>query len=149
MIKRYKLSLFIFHRDLRIDDNSSLMAALESSKQVIPCFILDDRQIKNNPYYSDNAVQFMTGCLRDLDKQLKRHGGILYIYSGKSENILLNLIRKNKIDAVYCNRDYTPFSRIRDNKLKNICMQHGVSFLRLNDYLLIEPENIKTTKGKP
>ncbi|MDP2218188.1 MAG: deoxyribodipyrimidine photo-lyase, partial [Methanolobus sp.] len=34
-------SIFVFRRDLRIDDNLGLRAAVESSNEVIPCFIFD------------------------------------------------------------------------------------------------------------
>jgi deoxyribodipyrimidine photo-lyase len=59
MEKPYKLSLFIFRRDLRLQDNTALIEALRHSEQVIPCFIFDKRQIENNDYRSDACLQFM------------------------------------------------------------------------------------------
>ena len=72
MKKEYQKSLFIFRRDLRLEDNTALINALKSSECVIPCFILDPRQVenKNNQYKSNNALQFMIESLRDLDRQL-------------------------------------------------------------------------------
>ena len=49
----YKKTLFIFHRDLRLEDNTTLIAALENSKEVIPAFIFTKTQIKNNEYKAD------------------------------------------------------------------------------------------------
>jgi deoxyribodipyrimidine photolyase len=70
---KYAKSLFIFRRDLRLDDNTGLIAALHSSKQVIPCFIFDPRQIedKQNPYKSNNALQFMIESIIDLDNHIQ------------------------------------------------------------------------------
>ena len=69
MNKKYDKALFIFHRDLRIDDNTGLMAAQASAKTMIPCFIIDPAQVtKRNHYKSDNALQFMFESLLDLSK---------------------------------------------------------------------------------
>jgi hypothetical protein len=43
---------------LRLDDNTGLIAALQSSKQVIPCFIFDPRQIEDSQNsYKSNKCQ--------------------------------------------------------------------------------------------
>ena len=47
MEKKFKKSLFIFHRDLRLDDNTGLIEALKTSDIVIPCFIFDTTTIIN------------------------------------------------------------------------------------------------------
>lgn len=47
MGKKHTLSLFIFRRDLRINDNTALINALKNSKQVITCFIFDQQQISD------------------------------------------------------------------------------------------------------
>ena len=44
-----KTSIIWFRRDLRINDHPALLAAIESSDQVIPLFILDKQQIKGLP----------------------------------------------------------------------------------------------------
>ena len=37
-------SLFIFRRDLRLEDNTGLISALsQAAEHVIPCFILDEQ----------------------------------------------------------------------------------------------------------
>jgi deoxyribodipyrimidine photo-lyase len=117
MKNQYRRSLFIFRRDLRLEDNTALINALQSSEYVIPCFILDPRQVesKNNEYKSDNAIQFMVESLMDLDRQLsllKYDDQIrLYLFYGVQESVVKQLISSKKIDAVYSNKDYTPFSK--------------------------------------
>ena len=54
-------SLFVFRRDLRLDDNTALIQALTDSDEVIPCFIPDPRQLESNEYRSLNTIQFMFG----------------------------------------------------------------------------------------
>lgn len=38
--------MFIFRRDLRLDDNTGLLYALQNCKDIIPCFILDPKIMK-------------------------------------------------------------------------------------------------------
>lgn len=146
----YKKSLFIFRRDLRLDDNSGLRAALEQSDVVIPCFIFDPRQIgKQNPYRSANAIQFMIESLEDLDAQLHAKKGKLYLFSGQAEKIVAQLITKEKIDAVFFNQDYTPFSAKRDEAINKICHKHHIGFHAFHDALINPPDTIMTGNNTP
>ena len=76
-MSHYKNSVFIFRRDLRLQDNTGLNEALRVSKQVLPCFIFDPRQIEPHPYQSKPALQFMLQSLTDLQQQLKAVGAEL------------------------------------------------------------------------
>lgn len=150
MKKKYTKSLFIFHRDLRVEDNMGLTQACALSQEVIPCFIFDPRQVENkNTYRSVNAIQFMIDSLRDLDEQLKEHDGKLYLFYGETDDVVKKLINNESIKAVFCNRDYTPFSMRRDKSIELLCLKAEIAFEQLNDLLLHEPEEIKTGSGTP
>jgi deoxyribodipyrimidine photo-lyase len=149
MQKKYSLSLHVFRRDLRLQDNSALIEALSSSDSVIPCFIFDKRQIEHNDYKSDNCIQFMAHSLQQLDAQLRENESKLYFFYGIAEEVIEQLIRMLKIDAVFINRDYTPFSRARDNKIAASCDKHGVDFHRHADALLHEPEQVLKSDQQP
>lgn len=149
-MKSYNKSLFIFRRDLRIADNRGLIRALTQSKQVIPCFIFDPEQVGDkNPYRSINCIQFMNESLQDLNEQLHMRDGKLYLFAGSCHSVVENLIKKEKIDAVFCNRDYTPFSIKRDKELERICHQHKIDFIQEHDLLLHEPEQVLTGNNTP
>ncbi len=146
----YKKSLFIFRRDLRIVDNKGLYEALELSDEVIPCFIFDPRQVGNeNKYRSWNAIQFMIESLKELDEAIRDKGGKLYLFHDDPVKVVAKLIKSEKINAVFVNRDYTPFSAHRDTQIHDACITHGVDFIQSNDSLLIEPEDIVTGQGDP
>ncbi|MGD8572368.1 MAG: deoxyribodipyrimidine photo-lyase [Gammaproteobacteria bacterium] len=136
----YKRSLFIFRRDLRLQDNTGLLQALASSEQVIPCFIFDPVQVKPHPYHSEPGFQFMLESLEDLDQQLEQNNSHLVVFHDEPARVIETLIARHKVEAVYVNRDYTPFSIKRDDKLARICEQNNVVFNQCNDALLIEPE---------
>lgn len=140
---KFSTSLFIFRRDLRLTDNSGLNNALQQSTHVIPCFIFDPRQIEDkNKYKSDNAIQFMLESLIDLDKELQKHTTQLYVLYGKAEDVIEELLSAHKIEAVFFNKDYTPFSRKRDAAIAQACKQHNITCQQSADELLNEPEDV-------
>lgn len=147
---RYKKSVFIFRRDMRLDDNIGLRLALEQSDAVIPCFIFDPRQVgAKNAFRSPNAIQFMIESLEDLGAQLHEKKGKLYIFSGEAEKVIAQLITKEKIDAVFLNQDYTPFSAKRDKAIDKACHRHNVAFHASHDALINPPDTIMTGNGTP
>ncbi len=145
----YQLALHIFRRDLRLHDNTALIAALKSSEKVIPCFIFDKRQIEHNDYKSDNCIQFMVNSLGELDDELKKKHAKIYFFYGIAEDIVAELLKKKPIQAVFLNRDYTPFSLTRDRKIANVCQDHAVDFHCFADALLHEPEQIHKENHQP
>jgi deoxyribodipyrimidine photo-lyase len=149
MAKRFGTSLFIFRRDLRVQDNTALMKALQESDAVVPVFIADPRQVKQHSYRSLNAVQFMAESLQDLQQQLQSLGGKLYLFQGEAEQVVTKLLQAGKIEAVYVNRDYTPFSQQRDKDIAQTCKQKNIAFISCGDLLLHEPEEIVKADASP
>ena len=77
--KKYTLSLFIFRRDLRIEDNKGLYHALDLSEKVLTAFIFDPEQVgTKNSYKSENCLQFMHESLIDLSQKQKEKGKITF-----------------------------------------------------------------------
>jgi deoxyribodipyrimidine photo-lyase len=136
----YAISLFIFRRDLRLDDNTALNEALLLSDQVIPCFIFDPQQIDEHPYQSKPGLQFMLESIRDLQQQLLSRGGELTLYHASPEQTIQRLFEQHRIQAVFVNRDYTPFRRRRDHEVYDVCNQLGIAFHYHADALINEPE---------
>jgi len=150
MSKEYKKGLFLFRRDMRLEDNLGLLEALESSELVIPAFIFDPQQINQdkNPYFSEAAFAFLLVSLRELDESLRQKGSQLYIFYGKPAEIIETLIKTDTIDAVFMNKDYTPFARKRDKTIESICRKTKTGFFSVSDYTLSPIETIKTNENK-
>ncbi|WP_406659774.1 deoxyribodipyrimidine photo-lyase [Methanolobus sp. ZRKC3] len=150
MMSKFKRSLFIFRRDLRVDDNTALLAALDMSDEVIPCFIFDPRLCDpGRKAFNSNALQFLVESLEDLKGQLENVDGRLYLFSGLPEDVIDNILDKQDIDAVFINHDYTLFSIKRDRSITSLCSDKGVALLQFHDCLLHEPGSIRTKKGTP
>ncbi len=136
------MSIFIFRRDLRIKDNTAWNHMISNSKTIYPIFILTPEQIDNNVYKSDNSVQFMIESLKELGKEIK-----LTICHGDIVDVLNDIIRRNHIDKIYTNTDYTPYSIKRENRMKKFCKNNNIEFIYDHDITLFEPNTIKTSGG--
>ncbi len=150
MDKKFNKSLFIFHRDLRLDDNTGLLEALKHAELVIPCFIFDPAQVSNkNIFKSNNALQFMIESLEDLHNQLKKQNGKLFLFHGTTQEIVEALLAQQSIEAIFSNRDYTPFAMKRDGIIERLCKKQSIAFHSLPDSLLQEPEATLKANKEP
>jgi len=138
-------SIFIFRRDLRLDDNKGLIEALKNSQIVIPIFIFTPEQLDNNKFKSDNCVQFMIDSLEDLNLSLKKKNSRLFYFFGKPVDVIKNIINNVEIDAIYVNMDYTPYSINRDDMIKKLCDKNDIQFNSYEDILLNPVGSIITT----
>lgn len=145
----YKISLFIFRRDLRLYDNTALNQALHLSQKVIAGFIFDDRQMQAHQYQSKPAVQFMLQSLLDLQTELQQLHAELNLFQGLPVNIITQLKQYYAIEAVFINRDYTPFSRQRDYEIAQCCEQLNITLHYYADALLTEPEQALKSDNSP
>ncbi len=144
-MQKHTNGLFIFRRDFRIVDNIGLLMANKECKHIYCCFIFTPEQITNaNKYKSDNAVQFMIESLHDLNHNISKNGGELHCFYGKNSEIIKQLIQNLDINAVYYNRDYSPYAIERDKSVRELCEKEGVECIETSDYYLHEPGTIKT-----
>lgn len=148
-IKSQSRAIFIFRRDLRLEDNTGLIYALSKFQCVVPCFFLDPRQVKPHPYRSQNAFQFLVESLKDLDSQLRARGSNLFIFHGQADCLIPSISKKLGVLAVIVNRDYTPFSIARDQSIRSACDKSGIEFHSFDDALLNPPESIKKIDNSP
>lgn len=125
-------SLFIFRRDLRLQDNLGLQKACAESSVVYPVFILTPEQIVDNPLVSVRAVCFMLECLVDLDAALQLYNSRLSVFFGENVQVVQALIARHNIDAVYECADHTPYARKRSRQLESLCQYVPVDDVTLH-----------------
>lgn len=146
---KHTKSIFLFRRDLRLQDNRGLIQALNESQEVIPVFNFDPRQVNKHKYFSHHGFQFLIGSLLDLDEQLSAYGSGLTLLEGLPQDTLLNFALESGVQAVFANRDYTPFSIERDNKIRSVLLEKGIGFQLIDDALLQAPESGVKADGRP
>jgi len=144
----YEKSIFLFHRDLRIEDNIGLIDALNNSKEVIPCFIYDSNLIKK---LKDAKFRwnFLNESLSDLDENFKKKGIRLQIVEGIPEKSLEKIIKKHEIESIFSNTDFSNYSQKRDEKIYQMCKKNKITFHSSLDFLLHNPHDIKTNEDSP
>lgn len=140
-------ALFIFRRDLRLQDNTALYEAIQHHKKVMCIFIFTEEQLMKNPYKSDHCVQFMMSCLELLDHHLQKEKSRLFYFYGDVIESLESILNEFDYDSIYINRDYTPYSIQRDQKIEDFCDKNQISFNAYEDILLNPIESITTGNG--
>jgi deoxyribodipyrimidine photo-lyase len=147
MSKLYQNGLFIFRRDLRIIDNKCLDLVNSLCKNIYPIFIFTPEQVTNkNDFKSNNAIQFMIECLKDLNKSINNK---LMTFYGSNNSIIKKLIQELNIDLVCFNVDYSPYAIERDLEIVSLCDIMNVGYELTNDYYLYEPGTVLNVSKKP
>jgi deoxyribodipyrimidine photo-lyase len=142
-----KINIFIFRRDFRLYDNTSLYELIKTypNMKILLIFIFNQRQIDKsvNKYYSSNAVQFLFECFNDIPH--------LNFYYTKTDDIqILNeLSTRFNINAIAFNKDYTPYAIIRDENIRNWCNIHQINHISFEDYTLYHLNSVLKDDKKP
>jgi len=147
--KQYKHALVCLRRDLRLHDNTALLTAIKQSEQVSLCFVLDPQQLRQHKYHSAPALAFMLQSLLDVHQELGSLGSGLHVLEGEPAIEIDSLVKAQNIDAVFINRDYTPFARTRDTFIHNALTENKTPCFWLDDALLNPPEAIRNGSALP
>lgn len=148
------IGIFIFRKDLRLNDNIGLINLSKKCKIIYPIFILDEYQIElqnhNKFYYSNNAVQFLCESLEDLNIQLSNK---LNLFKGNYLKVIDGIFKyisskHNDIILGY-NKDYTQYSLKRDDITNELALKYNINIMdEENDLSLISFNNmIKTNES--
>ncbi|WIA22738.1 hypothetical protein OEZ86_009697 [Tetradesmus obliquus] len=141
--------LMLFRKDLRLDDNPALLAALQAAKSVVPVFI----------WSPEEEGQFQPGrcsrwwlkqSLAFLSAQLAALGSRLIIRRGTAcVEVLLQLLRETGAGAVFFNHLFDPISLVRDHDMKQQLTAAGALCRSYNADLLYEPWTVLDDNGEP
>jgi deoxyribodipyrimidine photo-lyase len=148
-----KVGIHLFHRDLRLYDNTALYELDKMCDAILPVFIFDPVQIQpsKNSYFSSNSVQFMVESLIDLKEQLSKYGcNTPLLYYGNPLDVLRRLCQsfpKGTVVALSMNRDYTPFAIKRDNEILDWVKKQGMETVYSDDITLLPVGSVRTTSS--
>lgn len=112
------ISIWWIRKDLRLNDNPALNAALDGGDQIIPLFIIDPN-LWEGEWFSKRRAGYLVDTLSQLDQELRTRGSRLIVRSGSPERELKKLTTQFNISAIYAERDYTPYAQKRDLRIKN------------------------------
>jgi deoxyribodipyrimidine photo-lyase len=137
-----------FRRDLRLDDNTALIAALQQADTVVPVFVLDPA-ILARPDTGRSRLAFLVACLGALDERLRQYGSHLVIRRGVPAVELTRLVREVAASGLTFNRDSEPYARQRDATVRQALTESGCSVLDYSDQGLNDPTSVLKADGQP
>jgi deoxyribodipyrimidine photo-lyase len=140
-----------FRVDLRVTDNTALLAAADAARasggRVIGVFILTPEQWREHDW-AGVKVEFLLGALRELAANLEKLGIPLVIESTPRFDgcaaIVTRLARKHACAGVWCNSEYEINEQRRDDAVAAACATIGVTFHALTDQTIFAPGAVRT-----
>lgn len=137
-----------FRNDLRLSDNSALAAALEKGDSIVPVFIWAPEEYGD---WAPGAASkwWLHHALKSLQADLDRHGAKLILRSGKSIEVLRDLVKETSAKRVFWNRRYEKPLREVDAQIKRKLRDDGIEVESFKSNLLNEPHTVATGSGNP
>ncbi len=137
-----------FRRDLRLQDNPALQAAVKRGGPVVPLYVLEDEP--DERWRLGGATKWwLHRSLAALDDSLRERGSRLVLARGEARAVLRRLVEETGAEAVYWNRRYEPAGIERDTKIKTEFAAGGLDARSFNAALLHEPQTIANKQGRP
>lgn len=131
-------------RSLREYDNTALIEASKEHDEVIPFYVVDEEYFRNAEL-GYPRVKFWRESLADLKSSLQQKDRDLVVREGNPVEQLEEIVEETGAEKVYFNRDYTPYSRERDQRAREL----NVEVESFKDIVMFEKEEILTNSGTP
>jgi deoxyribodipyrimidine photo-lyase len=104
-----KRSILWFKTDLRLNDNETLIRAIEKSDVIVPVYCFDDYHFSETEFGFKKTgsfrAKFLLESLGNLDKNLRKNGSGLIILKGKPEVEIPKVAREFACSKVYCKKE--------------------------------------------
>jgi deoxyribodipyrimidine photo-lyase len=148
MNKSTPIALHWFRRDLRLEDNLSLNAALSTDLPVLCIFIFDEVILSKLPK-DDARVSFIHQQLTKIDKTLRLKGASLLVLSGLPKNNWEKLVSEYNIHQVFYAKDYEPYAKERDAEISAFLKSKNIIVTPIKDQVVFEETEVTKSDGLP
>ncbi len=142
------MNIFWFRRDLRLQDNAPLYAALQSA-ETLPIFIFDTDILEELEDKDDKRVNFIHIQVQWLKDQIEKMGSTLRVFHGRPVDIFKTLITEYEIERVYAGNDYEPYAIKRDKQVSAELSAHGVHLQLVKDHVVFDYDQVLKQDGTP
>lgn len=131
-------------RSLRVEDNTALVEAAKEHDRVIPFYVIDEDYFAREQF-GYPRVKFWHDSLLELREKLQDRGNDLVVAKGEPIEQLKDIIEHAGTDALYFNRDYSPYARKRDGEAEEL----EVEVRSFKDIVMFEKQEITTNSDSP
>ncbi len=130
-------------------DNTGLFHALSSDLPVIPIFIFDKNILDPLQDKADRRVNFIHEQLGHIQEKLKKQGTTLDVRYGYPEELWEEYLQDYDVAAVYTNHDYEPYANERDEAVRQLLAERGISFHTFKDQCILEKDEVLKKDSTP
>ena len=136
-------SLVWFRNNLRVEDNSSLTNAINSSDKIIGFINIDPRNFISTKYGFKKTekfrVKFFLESVKELKSQLEKLNISLIITHDYLDKSIPQIIKQYEIEKVFLQTEWT-----RDELLEESYFPKNIDLFRDFDQFLFSPKDVKT-----
>ena len=152
MATQHASGLVWFRRDLRVHDNTALLAAMRQCERVHCVFVFDTDILEALPR-QDRRVEFIRESVRALDERVRElsghpEGGLIVLH-GSAVHGIPALAQELGVQQVYAGRDYEPQALARDQAVHTQLQTQAMSLALFKDHVVFESREILTQSGTP
>jgi len=115
--EKSKTTIYWFRNALRLHDNPSFYKACKTSSSILPIYVID----KDTPFAQSNEravnairAQFVLESLTDLNEKFAKMNQKLFVFVGKAEEIIPEVIVRAEADRLMYEKDIAAPIRERD-----------------------------------
>jgi deoxyribodipyrimidine photo-lyase len=144
-----KINIVWFRRDLRLEDNTALLHALQADLPVLPIFIFDKNILDKLENKADARVQFLHDTISEIQKKLTGLGSTLHVINDIPTNAFAKILSQYDVANVYSNSDYEMYARNRDEEISAMLQQKNIGFVQYKDHVIFEKDEVTKDDGKP
>ncbi len=143
------ITLFWFRRDLRLNDNAALYAALTSGDAVLPVFIFDQHILSRLEAKDDARVSFIYQRIEALKQALVDMGSDLIVLDGDPAELIPEWVEKMGCKQVFANEDYEPDAIKRDYQVLKKLKDFGCRLNLYKDQVIFSKNEVVKDDGAP
>ncbi|MCZ2474045.1 deoxyribodipyrimidine photo-lyase [Aquirufa ecclesiirivi] len=144
-----EISVFWFRRDLRLEDNAGLFAALSGPFPVLPIFIFDPLILDKLVNKKDARVEFIHDALAHLKSEIQKRGGDLLILHANPLDAFKSLAQQYQIKQILTNHDYENYAIQRDSAINLWAKNLGIVFQSFKDQVIFEKHEVLSGQNTP
>ena len=121
-----------------------MSAAARAGEAVVPLFVFDPDLLGRSP----NRDRFLSECLFDLDRSLRRLGAVLITRVGDPVAETVAVAREVGASGVHLNEDVSAFAQARERRLREALTANGIALYVHAGNAVVSPGDV-VPAGKP
>jgi deoxyribodipyrimidine photo-lyase len=132
--------IYWFRNDLRLADNPAFVQACLKADQLLPVYVHDPKEQEKVYGFERQGTYrqtFLRASLDDLKAQLQAQGSDLLELSGKSAEVLLQLVKDTAAIAIYCEQIEAP----EEIEQVRIMQEQGVDVEEFWQSSMLDPQD--------